>query len=390
MCDRYSDDPSISLLARDQYEREVRYLRQEKDATSDEEMLKLLRRVVRGNVERLRECPNQWVLSLAKHARDELVTLCQPMILGIAYKVARRVPGASLEVLDLVSEGNLGLLRLLDEKLPEDVSLPVFYALASKYVSGSMMNALRRCGQLGEHSTQVVRQVNELSQVQGRFLSQQGREPSYQEMACEMGVRVERVCELIEARGLHRQESIERSLEGYGEDDQNCVALFGQSIEDDRACQQEREEVLSRAMGEALTDHQRRVVCLRYGLGGLKHSCLEAARVTGHASDGSSGAVWVCEQAALERLRQVFEGGEVTSEQVERWSRRQRREGCYTVAETARLLGISVPTVHRWLSQGRLVGEYLEDIQVGNRRGAWLLPKEAVDALVVERQAVAV
>jgi DNA-directed RNA polymerase specialized sigma subunit len=381
----YKDDRYVSLLALDQYEREVRYLRLADDTVTDEEKLKLLRRVVRGNAERLKEYPNQWYLSLARHARDELVALCQPLILGIAYKVIRRAPrGASVDVLDLVSEGNVSLLHLLDEKLPEDVTVHAFYGLASKYVYFAMVGAARRSGQLGEHSYQVVAQSSKLAFARDRLLSQLRREPSYQELAREMGVSVERVCELVEARSLHRQRSMEVLVEEFEGEDRDFAALFGQFVETDQVCQQEQEEALQKAVDEVLTDRQRQVIRLRFGIGEAAHTQNEAAQVLGYVQRGMGvGNVGMAERQALKRLRRVFKDGKMTPEQVELWSRKQRQEGYYTAPEAARLLGMRVLEVRNWLNAGRLPGEYMPDVRVGKRQGVWCIPKEAVDMLAM-------
>src|SRR5215472_7175053 len=102
-----NDDRDVSLMALDQYMRAVRWT----EPLAEEEEATLLRRVERGKQERLAPCPNQWVLSLARHARDRLVEGYQPLVIAVAKRCLWRFE--SMELLDLVQEGNIGLLRAI-------------------------------------------------------------------------------------------------------------------------------------------------------------------------------------------------------------------------------------------------------------------------------------
>src|SRR5437879_2985614 len=98
-----------SLTARDQYVREVRWM--ERLTREEEECW--VQRLVRARAERDKPHPNQWVLSLAYHARESLMECYQALVLSIARRYVARC--RSLDLLDLVQEANIGLLRLLDE-----------------------------------------------------------------------------------------------------------------------------------------------------------------------------------------------------------------------------------------------------------------------------------
>src|SRR5207248_9615189 len=106
------DNRDVSLGVADQYMREVRM----RGRLSDEEKNRLIKRLARGNVERLKSCPNQWVLALARDARERLVEGYQPWIVTIAKHYLGA--GHGMELLDFVQEGNIGLLQALDGFLP--------------------------------------------------------------------------------------------------------------------------------------------------------------------------------------------------------------------------------------------------------------------------------
>src|SRR5215470_16176266 len=107
------DDRDISLLAEDQYFRQVRW----SEPMPREEEATLFRRVQRGRLERVKPCPNQWVLSLAKHACDRLVEGFQPLVIHIAQRYVRL--GRNLDVMDAIQAGNLGLLQAIALHEPE-------------------------------------------------------------------------------------------------------------------------------------------------------------------------------------------------------------------------------------------------------------------------------
>src|SRR6266516_5142017 len=133
--DRYEEGVRVSLLAHDQYVRELAWM----EELTEEEELQCLQRVRRGRLERGQPVPNQWVLSLAKHARDRLIEGYQPMVFRLAQRVRRRLQ-SSIESLDLVNEGNICLMRVLDEL--DILNDGAFRALAIEYSRGALFCAL--------------------------------------------------------------------------------------------------------------------------------------------------------------------------------------------------------------------------------------------------------
>ena len=105
---RNQDDQDVSLLALDQYMRLVKWT---PELTLEEEG-QLLERVGRGKQEQLKPYPDRLVLEEAKQAYDRLVAGFQPLIIHIASTYRYRV--RSMDVMDLIQEGNLGLLQAID------------------------------------------------------------------------------------------------------------------------------------------------------------------------------------------------------------------------------------------------------------------------------------
>src|SRR6266516_6755738 len=106
------DSREVSLLAIDQYMRGLRW----SERLTQEEEVQMIQRVERGKAERGKACPNQWVLSLAKHARERLIEGYQPYVVTVARKLVFRCRG--MELLDLIQEGNLGPMEAIEAHDP--------------------------------------------------------------------------------------------------------------------------------------------------------------------------------------------------------------------------------------------------------------------------------
>jgi RNA polymerase sigma factor (sigma-70 family) len=372
--------PGVSLLALDQYQREVDYIRHA--GATREELLKWLRQVMRGNRERLKDQPNQWYLSVAGHARTCLVEEFQPLVLGLAYQMYYR-SGRAMEVLDLVSEGNIGLLSLLDRVGREqEVAFPAFLVLVQKYVTGTMLSVLRSNRMTGRpHSFR--RQMQEVARVCDELAVQLDRQPSYRELAHKMGLEVEKICTLMESHHLEYPLSLEALAEEYeGEDHGGAMSLYEQGAPVDEPAEQEEKALLQWAMAEVLTDREREVIRLRFGLDGPVHTQAEVERLLGV----SDSTVAKCEKRALEVLHQVVEcRGIPDAGLVTTLLRGRIPEGYYTVQQAARVLEVSCAQVQRLALRGRLPGERARRSML-DQRGIWLLPKQAVDEYAVRQQ----
>src|SRR5207302_1859299 len=130
------DDRKVSLLAIDQYMRQVRWT----DTLSREEEAVLFEWVARGKRERREDYPRQWVLEQARQARDRLVEGFQPLVIHFAKRYHHRVH--SLDLLDLVQEGNLGLLKAIDLN---EIGAGGFSGLAARCIAFAVYAVVPRC-----------------------------------------------------------------------------------------------------------------------------------------------------------------------------------------------------------------------------------------------------
>jgi RNA polymerase primary sigma factor len=250
----------VSLLAIDQYMRGLRW----SERLAEEEEARMIERVERGKCERTKERPNQWVMSLAAHARDRLVEGYQPYVMTVARKLAFRCRG--LEVLDLIQEGNIALMEAIEAHEPSR-GCPL-RIVVGVYVRGAMLNALGEMNGTVRVSERGRQALARLGRVREELRVVLNREPSSQEVASRLGWKVERVFEVTEWGRRERVQSLQGLLfEDECEDQRDFVSLFRVSQEAAASRSVELEGAVRQAIETALTDRQREVVSARYGFG---------------------------------------------------------------------------------------------------------------------------
>ncbi|HVB25868.1 MAG TPA: sigma-70 family RNA polymerase sigma factor [Ktedonobacteraceae bacterium] len=250
---------AVSLLAKDQYMRELRWM----PLADKEEQASFVEQVKRGLSEQSQPLPDQRLVRLGQQARTRLVESYQPLIVHLARAFARY--STSYDEMDFVNEGSIGLMLLLDRLDAYDAFTGVqFQALALSYIRGEMIAALRDRNGIVRLSKTTVALLKQLGNVEQRLLQDADCEPTYHDIAQTMNIPVEKVLELIEYRRRRLVESLEGLLvEGDAEECLHFVSVFvGQS---DETTHVQVHEAIHTAMATALTAKQRTVVQLRYG-----------------------------------------------------------------------------------------------------------------------------
>ncbi len=256
--DHYEDSCGMSLLARDQYEREVAWF--EVEPLSSEEEKKYLDRIWRARL----DPSNGWRTRLAKDARERLTEHYQPLLRRIVAGYARLFRG--VDFLDLVQEANIALLQAFDTWSSDEHGTFVGWMIGCVRVS---LKSLYRF----KGGVRFDRRVREgfigIAQVEQRYLEVFGRSPTSRELSFELGLSLSRVYELLHYRCLWSFESVEVICGRYEvPEDYCCFQEMYHSFSDEEVA---RSDATSLRVEQALSRLSLRrceVLRLRYGLCG--------------------------------------------------------------------------------------------------------------------------